>query len=186
MKKFISAAVFVLLISASFYSQDNCKAEDKERAKLIAQKLEEYNFLRMAIEREEFGDCVHYAWMDEMRKLGVKQVDASLDFVWNDKIEQLEITKMSFLQTYYRLDTGLKDKKLLEQIESSGLKKQFEAAILERAKKDVLILIESLKRNYKEGLLKNEPKGKISGTIYQNLLDDESLPVLVDMPTVDY
>jgi len=186
MKKIISTAVFVLLISSSFYSQANCKSADKERAKLVAQKLEENNFLRMAVEREEFGNCIYFAWMGEMRRLGIKQVAATLEFVWNDKIEKIEIKNISFLDTYYKYDTKVKDKKVLEQIEKTNLQKQFEDAILERARKHIQDLIESLKDNYSSGLLKKEPKGRISGTIYQNLLDDETLPILIDMPNIDF
>ena len=186
MKKIISATVFVLLISVSFYSQDNCKAEDKERAKLIAQKIELGSRIKFAVENNDFGDCVHYTWMDEMRKLGIKRVAAVLRFVWKDKIEKLEITKISFSQTYEEFNPESEDKKLLKQIETSGLKKHLEDEILERAKKHVFILIESLEKNYKEGLLKKEPKGKITGTLFHHLLDDEVLPVFVGMPIIEF
>lgn len=184
MKRLSGAAVFILLISASFYAQSDCGAESKERAKVAVQKLEADNRLRFAVENGSFGDCVHYAWMDEMRKLGIKQVSATLDFVWNDKIEKVEIKEMSFLNVYYRYDSEIKDRKLLEQIENSGLKKQLEESLLERARKHVLVLIESLKVQYRNGTLKKEPKGKIRGTLYHDLLDDEALPAWIGMPTV--
>ncbi len=186
MKRFICAAVFILFISASFYSQDKCKPEDKERARLLAQKLEATNKLRFAVENGSFGDCVRYAWMDEMRKLGVKQVAATLNFVWNDKIEKLEIKQISFFGTYYSYDTKIKDKKILEEIENSGLKKQLEEAILERAGKHIFVLIESLKDNYSRGLRIKEPKGRITGELYHDLLDDEALPAWNGIPKVDF
>lgn len=186
MKHFTAAALFILLSSVSFYAQSDCGAESRERAKVAVQKLEADNRLRFAVENGSFGNCVHYAWMDEMRRLGVKQVAATLDFVWNDKIEKLEIKQISFFGTYYRYDTKIKDRKILAEIETSGLKKRLEEAILERARSHVPVLIESLKDNYSRGLLKKEPKGRITGTLYHDLLDDEALPARISIPKVDF
>ena len=184
LKKLVLALVLVLSASVFVHPQ-NCSDKDKERARSISQKIEFGSPIRYAVEHDKFGDCVHYAWMDEMQKLGIKRVDAVVKFVWKDEIKKIEITKISFRQTYDNFGPELKDKKIMKEIETGGLKKQLEAEILERAKKHVFAFIEDLKKPKKAGVLGQEPKGEIKGTLLHHLLDDGALPISMQMGIIE-
>lgn len=170
MKKIAFALLFVLLISLFAYSQ-NCRDEDKERAKSIVQKLEADNTLKLAVENSKsFGDCVHKSYMNKMQKFNIRQVAAVLEFEWENGIKTVTLTRISFLTHYYRYDYYIKDKALLNQINESGLRTEL---VTEVFKKAVDWIPQIVKKNEKVG-----------GTIYTILLDDSALPVLADMSEI--
>lgn len=146
-------------------SQDDFIAE-------VMQTLDKSNVLRIALEKGDRGDGVHYPWMDQMKKLGIKQVSVVIDFQWNGSTVRTSVTRVSYHQKYYQYNVIIAQPDTLRNIESSNL--------------EIALRTESLCRanNHLSQILKGHPSAK--GTAYINLLDDERLPVLYDMPEIDF
>lgn len=150
------------------------------RVKEILKGLESDNTLRFPLERGIRGEGTHYAWMEKMRQLGIKQASFKVGFAWNDKVERLRIKNISMLRQYYRYDTQIKDRSFLRRVRVSGLEQELREAILLRARAAVPQIMQNLSRTT------NANPRRARGTLYLNLLDDEALPMLDEMPTVEW
>jgi hypothetical protein len=151
--------------------ESNLNPAAESRMQEILKGLESNNSLRYALERGARGDGIHYAWMDTMRRYGVKQASFVITFKWKDGVESLKIKKVFFLRHYYRYDTQIRERNLLQQFRTVGLEREVRDAILTRAKAD---LAQRLGK-----------QRQARGTLYLNLLDDETLPILDEMPTIE-
>ena len=152
----------------------------EERVSQIIKTLEPDNTLRRSLESGARGDGVHHAWMDKMQQLGVRQASFTIRFVRRSGVESLKITDVKVLQRYYRVDTEIKDQKLLRQIRDSGLEKDLREAILVRARKAVSQLLKKVAQTDQGRPL------RARGTLYLNLLDHKVLPILDAMPDVEW
>ena len=150
----------------------NLNPAAESRVQEILKSLESDDTLRHSLERGSRGDGIHYAWMDTMRRYGVKQASFVISFRWKDGVESLKIKKVSFLRQYYRYDTQITDRSLLQQLRTVGLEREVRAAILMRA-------IGNL-RGHRLG-----SQRQARGTLYLNLLDDETLPILDEPATIE-
>jgi hypothetical protein len=153
-----------------------------ERVAKLKTSLQSDNPLRLALENGYRGDGPHRAWMDTMKRLGVKHASFIVGFVWNDGVKSLKVSNITYLQDYYRYDTELKDPKLLRQFRDEGLETQLSDEITLRAKENVRhLILEDVPRSA-GGVRPHQARG----TLYLNLLDDEALPILDGMPQVDW
>src|SRR5689334_18228935 len=96
MKLIRQISVLAVICLACFAHQVNCQSQVDYIAQLI-NSLDQSNILRMALERGKRGDGVHHPWMDEMKKLGVRQVSYIFDFRW----EGGAVTKLVEKQVKY-------------------------------------------------------------------------------------
>lgn len=172
MKSLIAILFFSLL--STFSGQDFPPVSAlspiaESRVRELLKGLEANNTLRYSLEQGARGNGIHEAWMDTMRRYGVKQASFVINVKWKDGVESLKIKNVSFLRHYYRYDTRIKDRKLLQQFRDVGLEQKVRDAILIRAKADLAQRMKTWRR--------------AKGTLYLNLLDDEALPILDEMPT---
>ena len=149
----------------------------ESRAQEILRGLEGDNTLRLSLESGERGDGVHYGWMDKMRQYGIKQASFVISFKWKGGVESLKIKKVSFLRRYYRYDTQIKERTLLRQFREVGLERELRDVILIRAKASVSRMMKNVAQTANLNPRRH-------GTLYLNLLDDEALPILDEMPDV--
>ncbi|MDT7602434.1 MAG: hypothetical protein QOF61_431 [Acidobacteriota bacterium] len=146
----------------------------------IIKSLEPDNILRRSLERGERGDGVHRAWMDKMRQHNIKQSSAILRFSWKGETTVVKIKEVLLLQQYYRYDTQIKGGNLLRRAREDGLIQELREVILARAQAAVHELIKNIAQTARRDIR------RAHGTLYLNLLDDETLPVLNQMPTVEW
>ena len=149
----------------------------------VAQKiktLESDNTLRLLLEQGKRGDGVHRAWMDKMQRFKIKQAAFTISFTWLNGVENLKITNVRFLQHYYRYDTQIKDQSLLREIQVDGLERDLREAILLRAVEFIPTIMKNVAQTT------NVKSNQARGTLYLNLLDDEVLPILEEMPYVEW
>jgi hypothetical protein len=174
--------VLMFCIASGFVGQQSLYAQTnpEERIARILKTLEPDNTLRLALEDGTRGKGVHEPWMDKMQAFQVKQAWFTIDFTWFNGVESLKITDVRYLRTYYRYDSAIKDQKTLDELHSGRLEQDLRAAALSRAIDHVLAIIEGVQRSA------NVNPKKAHGTLYVNLLDDEILPALVEMPEVDW
>jgi hypothetical protein len=153
-----------------------------ERIAKLKTSLQSDNPLRLALEQGYRGDGTHRAWMDTMKRFGVKHASFIVGFVWDNGVKSLKISNITYLHDYYGYDTEFKDPKLLRQFRDEGLETLLSDEITLRAKENVRrLILEDVPRSA-GGVRPHQAHG----TLYLNLLDDEALPVLDGMPQVDW
>ena len=143
-----------------------------ERIRQLLNTLGKDNTLRIALERGDRGDAIYRQWMSKMRQHGVKQASFRIKFIWGKQHKSLKLEDIKYLQEYYNFDALISDVLVLNQIRASKLEQELSDEVLSRAKADLNQRLRDLKLN------------QICGTLYLNLLDDEILPILNDMPDI--
>lgn len=163
--------IYILLCPITF-AQVSQADQDEFIAKTI-DSLGKYNVLRQALERGKRGDGIHHKWMDEMKDLNIKQAAFVFNFKWDGKsISDVDMTKVMYLNHYYKYDSLVENKDDLIRIERDGLAKKLRCEAEEKAR----IFLGKVLNKYQPGF----------GIVYINLLDDERLPLMIDLPDINY
>lgn len=163
----VSFLVIVALSTSAHQAQTVTFQQTRdERVQRVIASLEPDNTLRVALERGDRGRGAHKAWMDKMRRLGVKQAAYKIRFVWSTAYKKLEIQDSTYLRHYYRFDSKISVRSTLKRIGQGGLEKALAREILSRARQNL---------NQRARDLQSK---SLCGLLYLNLLDDEVLPIL--------
>ncbi len=93
--------------------------------------------LRQDFDVGDRGDGTRYAWMDKMRKEGVRQVEIDIDIEFHEDGEprQLKVAHVRYYTEYDRPKSQIQDPERLERIRSNGLEKELDKVALQRAEK---------------------------------------------------
>jgi hypothetical protein len=174
MKRWSVGTIALLMwLCPQIIAQDKTIADEEAYIAGVTGSLEAGNVLRIALEQGSRGDGVHREWMDEMRAVGVKQAAFQFRFSWDgESIIKIFVRKVSYLRQYYHYGKVIRDPQEIEKVIPSGLALTLEC----EAKKKATIFLNGVLR----------PGTPAVGTVYANLLDDERLPLLVDLPDIDY
>ena len=163
----------VMWLSPQIIAQEKAVSDDETYIAGLIGSLKPGNVLRLALEQGSRGDGLHRIWMDEMKSMGIKQAAYHFRFSWDGgAIDKMYVRKISYLHQYYHYGKAYQDPEEIEKIVKTGLARTLEC---EARKKATIFL---------NGLLR--PGTPAVGTVYANLLDDERLPLLVDLPDIDY
>jgi hypothetical protein len=147
-------------------TQEPGSARDLQRhVDNLIQSLPPDSVLRLDLEGGSRGNGVHYAWMDEMKRAGVKRTLIEVHFVWRHGPKQLDVKRVKYFVSYDNKNDELTDTKTLEEIRASGLEQRLKDEAIPRAA-----------RGYWIDLPKPRPKPFLGGT-WVELFDDEWLPV---------
>lgn len=138
----------------------------------VIESLEGDNSLRFALMRGARGDGIHFAWMDQMKRFGAKQAAFQIHFERKFNRTEFKIQTITYLYHYYRYDKHLNKPAVLRDIRASGLQNSLATEILARSP----VMVDQL--NFAIN------RSSFCGTLFVNLLDDEALPILNDMPKV--
>jgi hypothetical protein len=178
--------VFLILLSLPFIVNEQSSSVGglepaaENRLQGILKGLESDNTLRFSLEKGNRGEGIHYAWMDRMRQTGIKHASFVIGFEWKGGVKGLKIKNISLLRRYYRYDTQIKDRNLLRLVRDIGLEQELVEAILTRARDAVPQIMKNVSQTA------NVNPRRAHGTLYLNLLDDEALPILDQMPNVGW
>lgn len=153
-------------------SKQDANQSANERVHRLLETLEKDSTLWVALERGDRGDNIYRQWMNKMQQHGVRQASFRIKFSWGKQSKDLKITDIKYLQEYYHFDTAISDALILNQIRAGELEQELSTEVLNRAKVNLNRRLRDLNAN------------QICGTLYLNLLDDEVLPILDDMPDV--
>lgn len=175
----IYAVILLLILVLGIHGQNSPskqqpREDDEKYIKQLINSLDETNILRGILEDGHRGDGIHYAWMDEMKRFGIKQASFVLSFKWRrGEVQSLKIKKIRYSSAYY--ESGLKiDPSVFEKIRLSGLEKRLSDFILIGSRHLVTVL------------MKDEKNSRACGTTYDTILDDERLPVFTTEITEVY
>ncbi|SRR6266487_450116 len=121
--------------------------------------------LRRALLQGARGDGVHYAWMDEARRQGVKRVAVWVDISFDRKgrPKKMSVNRTEYF-TQYEGGAAISDNARLDAIRASGLEKELNNLALEKAK-----------HGFWFDLPRPKPHPFVGGT-HVEFLDDEWIP----------
>ncbi len=162
-------ALIITLVAQTNSSQQKTPPSPavEEHIRDVVRELPTDSFLRKELLQGARGDGVHYAWMDEMRKLGVRRAVVWIDMRFNRRGHP---KKMNFGRaeyfTQYEGGTPISDSTQLNIIRTAGLEKDLGAIALENAK-----------HGFWCDVPRPRPHPFVGGTRIE-FLDDEWLPVL--------
>lgn len=88
--------------------------------------------LRLDLKIGDRGDGINYAWMDEMRKEGIRRVEIAIDIDFHDdgRPGKMKITAVRYYTKYDPSGSQVQDPKSLERIRTSGLEEELRALAL--------------------------------------------------------
>ncbi|HMJ09030.1 MAG TPA: hypothetical protein VK468_08495 [Pyrinomonadaceae bacterium] len=171
------SAILVMLLYGSYcvgQTLNQTKLSDLQEAhvKQVIQSLDQYHPLRVSLETGSRGDGIRRQWMNGMRKVGLKEASYAINFIWNTDPRMVEIANVGLYSQYYIVNDPGKDTETFLKTVDAGLQNTLRKEALSRAKKVLPAMLADSRNLYGIG------KGKICGTVYIVLLDDETLPTL--------
>ncbi len=139
----------------------------EEHIRDIIRELPADSALRRNLLEGARGNGVHYSWMDDMRRLGIKRAVVWIDIRFNRKGRPKKTTlNRTEYFAQYEGGTSISDMKQLNAIHASGLDKELNTLALDRAGHGAWTDVP-----------RPRPHPFIGGTQVQ-FLDDEWLPAL--------
>lgn len=166
-------ALFLTLTARTTFSQtkSTSSAVVEDHIRDIIRELPDDSALRRNLLQGARGNGVHYSWMDDMRKQGIKRAIVWIDIRFDSKgrPKEMSLNRIEYF-AHYEGDIPISDKTRLETIRASGLEKELETLGLERARHGFWVDIPRPK-----------PRPFVGGTEVK-FLDDEWLPTLSAAP----
>jgi len=109
--------------------------EIEEHIREVVKELPADSNLRKALMQGARGKGVHYPWMDEMRKLGVRRAVVWIDirFTHKGRPKRANFNRAEYF-TQYEGGTAISDSAQLDIIRTAGLEEDLSAIALEKAK----------------------------------------------------
>lgn len=162
-------ALIITLVAQTSSSQQKTPPlpEVEEHLRDIVRELPADSFLGKELLQGARGNGMHYAWMDEMRKQGVKRAVVWIDirFHRNGRPKELNPGHTEYF-TEYEGGTPISDSECLTAIRATGLERDLGAIALEKAKDGIWFDVP-----------RPRPHPFVGGTRIE-FLDDEWLPAL--------
>lgn len=140
-------------------------SDASEHIRHLIQILPEGSQVRTLLQEGMHGDGVRHAWMDEMKKLGIKRTLVLVDFAWRDRATDIRPDRILYFREYDSDCSQITDVNRLEEIRASGIAQELEKFVQEKT------------RNMRWYYLEKKPHAK-QGISRMELFDDEWLPTL--------
>jgi hypothetical protein len=102
---------------------------DQEHIRQVILSLPTDSEMRSYLERGDRGDGVHYPWMDQMKKLGVKRARVFLDFTWSAWRRHpvdIGLSRIALYKSYDGNCAQITDPEQRRLIENAGLRRELE------------------------------------------------------------
>jgi hypothetical protein len=166
--KLVMLCIGLFMILANFASAQADGLSRKvclEKNKSLLRDLNPDNSLYKSILRGEIGTGIENSWMSKMRRAGVRQLNATLEFRILEKSVQIDLIRIGFYDRYYDFSRSM-----IETDSLAELRKTIRLNVFQEA----LGFLNSLSVNYDS-----------HGTLFLNLLDDPCLPITNEIPTIE-
>ena len=157
---------------------DECK--ERHIKKLIA-SLDPTNPLRLSLESGDRGTLDHQVWMDKMASLSIRQASYTIFFLTGTEPLKVKIISSNYYYNYFDFDAPISEM-TRKRMQESGLDDELAKVATDRAVKQTEQIIIDFRRQY-SSLAGNSKT--FCGKIFVNLLDDEALPTLEKLPTIE-
>jgi hypothetical protein len=106
--------------------------ETQEHLHKVAETLPPGGTLRRALSYGAHGDGIHYPWMEEMKRDGVKCAQVELELTWFFGPRFLKIARVMYFSEYDNSDSQILDPQRIKYFQSSGLQEKLQEVALQR------------------------------------------------------
>ena len=176
---FLAVQTLVLCVSGQEKTlEDDCTK--KKIASLIS-SIDSTNPLRLALEYGSRGKGEHQEWMDEMKRLSIRQASFTLHFSIGTNAPKINVIATDYYYGYFDYDNPITEVSR-KRLREFGLEDNLSKIAVNKAVKQVNGLISNFRLRYPELASDNK---NFCGKIFVNLLDDEILPTLDRPSSID-
>lgn len=106
----------------------------KEHLNRVAEGLRSDSLLHKKLSEGVHGDGVHYPWMDEMRRDGVKRVEVEIGLEWFFGPRREEVKRVMYFTDYEGPESQITDPVRIKYYQTSGLEEELKRIALERGR----------------------------------------------------
>lgn len=128
-----SLAVIALIGVVQAQARQIPSAAVEAHIRELEQRLPVGSLMRSELDAGARGDGIHYPWMDDMRKEGVKRAWVVIFTGLNGQPEQWKVYEVAYYSEYDREGSQITDPKWTERIRTSGLANKLNQVALDRA-----------------------------------------------------
>lgn len=145
-------------------------SQSQKHLRELADALPADSTLRKALQNGDHGDGIHYSWMDEMKRGGVKFAKVEVHLTWFFGPRFLKIARIMYFTNYDDPDSQVTDPERIKFFQTSGLEAKLKGVALKRGRRGFWF----------ESPPYQHPSRwwPVPAAIRIDLLDDEFLPVL--------
>ena len=154
---------------------------ERERVQRVIRSLDETNLLRLALESGTTGNNTHEPWMDFMNSLSVRHAAFVFEYDSKPSGNDLRVKSATYYHRYFDFDHPIRSE-WMPIIEKSGLDKTLTNEATAVAKRILNITLSNFRTQHPDLVKGGE---RLCGMVFVNLLDDEILPTLDRLPTVE-
>ena|SRR3984893_1299247 len=133
---YLIALMFALAVPTSNPQAQRAPSADVEKhIQEVIKELPPDSLLRHALQEGARGNGLHYAWIDELRKQGIKRVVVGVDITFDrhGHPKQMSLGRTEYFTQYDPGGVPVSDTDLLNAIRASGLEKQLDDLALQEA-----------------------------------------------------
>ncbi|MBK8147631.1 MAG: hypothetical protein IPK58_05310 [Acidobacteria bacterium] len=173
-------SVCVVFVRGQIRDPKGDECQERRIARLVG-TLETDNILRRALLDGGRGRLIRAEWMDEMQRLFVRQASIQVSFHGTATNLETEVISATYYYAYYDEDAIISGKSL-DKIKRSGLDEHLIALARKYVLENALRGIARLKGEEPK-LDRNDQV--FCGSFYETFLDDEALPALARLGTIE-
>lgn len=119
--------------------------------------------------------------MDKMARLSIRQASYTISYLTSAEPLKVKIVSANYYYNYFDFDAPI-SKMTRKRMQESGLEDELAKVAIDKAVKQTEQIIADFRRQYPSLVGNNKT---FCGKIYVNLLDDETLPTVEQIPTIE-
>ncbi len=110
-------------------------SQSQKHLREVADALPADSTLRQALQNGDHGDGIHYSWMDEMKRGGVKCAKVEIHLTWFVGPRFLKIARIMYFTSYDDPDSQVTNPERIKSFQTSGLEAKLKEVALKRGRR---------------------------------------------------
>lgn len=116
-------------------SPTEVSSQSQKHLREVADALPADSTVRQALQNGAHGDGIHYSWMDEMKRGGVKCAQVEIHLTWFFRPRFLKITRIMYFTSYDDPDSQVTNPERIKFFQTSGLEAKLKEVALKRGRR---------------------------------------------------
>ena len=125
----LSLYVLLAVILQMPQGSPDVSAQSQQHLREVADALPSESVLRQMVKSGAHGDGIHYPWMDEMKRNGVKSVQVEIHLTWFFGPRFLKVVRVMYFTGYDNPDPQVTEPERIKSFQSGGLEQLKEVAL---------------------------------------------------------
>lgn len=106
----------------------------KEHLRQVSESLPSGSVLRTELAEGVHGDGVHYPWMDEMKRDGIKRIEIEIHLDWFFGPRFTKVVRVMYFANYEGSETQITAPEKIKSFQTSGFEQELRRVALDRAR----------------------------------------------------